>query len=329
MKLLVTGGAGYIGSHLTDALLAQGHGVIVADNLSTGSLSNLDSALATGRCEFVEGDIRDGILMQELAAQCEGIYHLAAVVGVRHVLEHPLEMMLVNVEGSGNVLAAAAAARIPILVASSSEVYGEGTRAPFKETEPSVVGPTSQPRWGYALAKALDEHLAFAYTQEQGLPTIAVRYFNSYGPRIDQRGYGSVIAKFLSQALHGEPLTVYGDGTQSRAFTYIEDTVRGTLAAFEALLERPEISGQAFNIGFPQETSILELAQRILQLTGQDLPVRHIPFAEAYGATFAEPRRRVPDMTRTAEMLGFRPQVALEEGLDRVIAWAKEAYVSA
>ncbi|MEO7994136.1 MAG: NAD-dependent epimerase/dehydratase family protein, partial [bacterium] len=251
MKLLVTGGAGYIGSHLTDALLAQGHSVTVLDNLVTGKELNLESAIATGRCELRIGDIRDAALIDELVGKAEGIYHLAAVVGVKYVTEHPLEMMLVNVEGTAAVLAAAATHRIPILVASSSEVYGDGARLPFREDEPSVIGPTSEPRWGYALAKALDEHLAFAYWKEQGLPTVAVRYFNSYGPRVDQRGYGSVIAKFIDQALKNEELPIFGDGTQSRAFTFVDDTVAGTIKAFTSMLAGPAARGQAFNVGYP------------------------------------------------------------------------------
>ncbi|HYE79089.1 MAG TPA: NAD-dependent epimerase/dehydratase family protein [bacterium] len=327
MDLLVTGGAGYIGSHLTDALLESGHRVTVLDNLTTGSRTNLEPALATGRCELVEGDIREARTVERLVARSQGVFHLAAVVGVKHVIEHPLEMMLVNVDGTANVLAAAASSAVPIMVASSSEVYGDGAREPFQEEEESVIGPTSQPRWGYALAKALDEHLAFAYHADQGLPTVAVRYFNSYGPRMDGTGYGSVIAKFIAQALREEPLTVYGDGTQSRAFTYIDDTVHCTIVAFEKMLERPEVRGKVFNAGYPHATSILELAEQIRQLTGAKSEIEFVPFEKAYGRTFAEPKRRIPDMTRSRDLLGFEPQVPLAEGLRRTLAWARRAYV--
>lgn len=316
MRVLVTGGAGYIGSHLVDRLMADGHCVWVIDNLSTGKIANVAHHLGDERFTFVNEDILHRETMEWLVRQVDLIYHLAAVVGVRHVISKPLAGILTNVRGTERVLEMAYKYWRKVVIASSSEVYGKSERVPLAEEDDSILGPTAVGRWSYALAKAIDEHLAFIY-HSRGLPTTIVRYFNSYGPRLDPRGYGSVVARFIGQALRDEPLTVLDDGRQTRCFTYIDDTVRGTLLA--AAL--PQAEGLAFNVGSNRETPILELANLVIQLTGSNAGIRHLSYEEAYGPGFEETRRRVPDVRRAAEVLGFEAQVSLEEGLSRTIDW--------
>jgi UDP-glucose 4-epimerase len=316
MQILVTGGAGYIGSHLVDRLMADGHCVWVIDNLSTGKIANVAHHLGHERFTFVNEDILHRETMEWLVQRVDLIYHLAAVVGVRHVIGKPLEGILTNVRGTERVLEMAYKYWRKVVIASSSEVYGKSERVPLAEGDDSILGPTAVGRWSYALAKAIDEHLAFIY-HSRGLPTTIVRYFNSYGPRLDPRGYGSVVAKFIGQALRNEPLTVLDDGRQTRCFTYIDDTVRGTILA--AAL--PQAEGLAFNIGSNRETPILELARLVIQLTDSSAEIWHLSYEEAYGSGFEETRRRVPDVRRAAEVLGFEAQVSLEEGLSRTIDW--------
>ncbi len=228
--------------------------------------------------------------------------------------------MQVNIRGTENVLEAALEHQCKVLIASSSETFGKSVQVPFGEEDNSILGPTSVPRWSYAISKLLDEHFAFAYHRQKGLPTAAVRYFNIYGPRLDPRGYGSVIAKFVTQALTGGPLTVYGDGKQTRSFTYVSDAVRGTIAA----MEKPEGTGLAFNIGNPCEITMDELAVYIRNAVGTDAEVVHIPYEQAYGADFEDTRRRLPNVSRAAERLGFRATTSLESGLQQTIRWFKE-----
>ena len=317
---LVTGGAGFIGSHLCDALLESGHRVTVLDDLSTGRRRNIAHLSAHPRFRFVEGSILDGELVERLVAEVDRVYHLAAVVGVKHVLDDPLRGMIVNLNGTERVLEAALERGCKVLIASSSEVFGKSVAVPFDEEDDTVLGPTRVPRWSYALTKLLDEHLALAYHRQHGLPTVVVRYFNAYGPRIDPRGYGSVVAHFLGQALSGRPLTVYGNGQQTRAFTFVGDTVRGTMAA----METEAAVGQVFNIGNGQEWTVEALAELVRALIPQAGPIRHIPFEEVYGPDFEETRRRAPATGRAERLLGFRAQVPLEEGLRRTIPWFKE-----
>ena len=319
-QVLITGGAGFIGSHLVDALLASGHEVTVLDDLSVGTLRNLERHLDSPRLRFVEGSVLNADLVGRLTRQVDAVYHLAAVVGVKYVVENPLRGIQVNVRGTETVLEAARGRGIRVLVASSSEVYGKSTQLPFREDDPTVLGATSVSRWSYAVSKLLDEHLAFAYYRQASLPTVAVRYFNAYGPRLDPRGYGSVVARFITQALRGEPITVYGDGLQTRSFTFVEDTVRGTKAAMEA----DNGLGLAYNIGNAGEITIAALAEQVRDLTGADSDVVHISYNQAYGPGFEETRRRLPDVTRAREMLGFEASVPLEEGLCRTIQWFKE-----
>ena len=316
MKALVTGGAGFIGSHLVDGLLAEGWEVVALDNLSTGRRANIAHLQGNPRFTFIEGDICDEELVRRLVHGCHAVFHLAAVVGVKHVVSNPLLGIRVNVRGTENVLAAAYAQGVRVCVASSSEVYGESSAVPFAEDGPRVLGPTWIPRWSYATSKALDEHLAFAY-RDQGLAVSVVRYFNAYGPRLDPAGYGSVVARFISQALAGESLTVHGDGQQTRSFTYVADTVRATILAGT----QPAALGEVFNVGAEAEITIEQLAREIISLTGSPSRLVFQPYTAAYGASFADPRRRFPDTRKARRLLGFSAQVPLAEGLARTIAW--------
>lgn len=319
MRVLVTGGAGYLGSHLVDMLLEHGHDVTVLDNLSTGRIANLAHRLDQVR--FVNGSILDEPLVDRLVEQVDLVYHLAAAVGVKHIVDRPLESLLTNARGTEVVLAAAHRWWRKVVVASTSEVYGKTSKIPMAEDDDRVLGSTRVHRWGYSTAKALDEHLAFAYS-DLGLPVTAVRYFNSYGPRIDPRGYGSVVAAFIGQALAGQPLTIYGDGTQTRCFTFVDDTVRGT---FHAGLSTAT-EGTVVNLGTPDEVSILELADKVRTLVGTDVPVRFVSYEERFGPGFEDTGRRVPDVRRAKELLGWEPTVDLDEGLGRTLEWWKQTY---
>jgi len=318
MKVLVTGGAGYIGSHLVDRLLTDGHEVFVIDSLFTGKIANIEHNLGHECFHFVNDSILHIATMEELVRQVQLIYHLAAVVGVKHVIDNPLQGILTNVRGTEIVLELAYKHWRKVVIASSSEVYGKSEKAPLAEEDDSILGPTAIGRWSYALAKAIDEHLTFIY-HDRGLPVGIIRYFNSYGPRLDPRGYGSVVAKFISQALEDKPLTVFSDGQQTRCFTYIDDTVEGSILA--ATLKEGE--GQSFNIGNDQETTILELAAMVKELTGSFSEIVHLSYADTYGSGFEETRRRVPDVSKAERLLGFRARVPLEEGLQRTLAWFK------
>ena len=314
MRVLVTGGAGYIGSHLVDALLDDGHEIAVVDDLSTGRVANLEHRLSEIR--FINGSILDDELIDAEIERAEQVFHLAAAVGVRHIVDDPLHSLLTNTRGTEVVLAACFRHWRKVLVASTSEVYGKTSRIPMREDDDRVLGPTSVHRWSYSTAKAIDEHLAFAYSA-MGLPIVIVRYFNSYGPRLDERGYGSVVASFVRRSLAGEPLQVHGDGGQSRCFTYVDDTIRGTvLAGFT-----PEAEGLVINLGSTHEMTILELAERIRERLGSSSPIEMVDYASYYGPGFEDTRRRVPDVSRPEQVLGWAPTVEFEEGLDRTLAW--------
>jgi UDP-glucose 4-epimerase len=312
MAVLVTGGAGFIGSHLIDYYLERTeHRVLVLDNVSTGREGNLS---ASNRLEFVEGDVRDADLIEGLVERSDLVYHLAAAVGVERVVESPLESLRTNVQGTENVLDAAARDGTPVFVASSSEVYGKSPEVPFSESDDRVVGPTSVPRWGYANAKALDEFYALAHHEENDLPVVVGRFFNTVGPR--QVGeYGMVVPTFVEQALAGDPITVYGDGTQTRCFTHVQDAVE----AIHELMNTPEATGDVFNIGSSQPVSINELAERVLEITGSDSPIEHIPFEEAFGEDFEEPTRREPDVSKLRETIGWAPETSLDRILEDVV----------
>ena len=321
MKILVTGGAGYIGSNLVDALLADGHEVHVVDNLSTGKIENIQHVLGHERFHFVNDSILNRTLMDRLIAKVDQVYHLAAVVGVKYVVDDPLKGIITNVTGTEVVLQKAYKYWKRTVIASSSEVYGKSTDVPLAEEGERLFGPTTVPRWSYAMAKAIDEHFAYAYASK-GHPVSIVRYFNSYGPRLDPKGYGSVIAKFITQARLGQPMTVFDDGGQTRCFTYVDDTVRGTMLAGTVR----EAVGHVFNIGSNRETTILELAQIIRKLIGSESEVVQIPYRNVFGENFEETRRRVPDIRHADEVLSFRATTPLEEGLRKTIGWFRQAW---
>ncbi|HEY4690026.1 MAG TPA: NAD-dependent epimerase/dehydratase family protein [Anaerolineae bacterium] len=318
MRVLITGGAGFIGSHLAERALREGWRVAVLDNLSTGRRANL-----TGLdLDFVEGDICDEPLVRRTMQGCDLVCHLAAAVGVPVILKDVLGALRSNVRGTEVVLETAAEYGIRVCLASSSEVYGRSDRLPFREDDASLLGPTSVARWSYAAAKIVDEHLALAYRAQRDLPVSIVRYFNAYGPRTNLTGYASVIAVMIVQALRGEPITVYGDGSQTRCFTYVTDMVEGTwrAATLDAAI------GGVFNLGRPLETRIIDLAQQIKQITGSASPVTGVPYEKIFGAKFQDVPRRVPDVSRATEILGFRASVSLEEGLRRTIDWIRESH---
>jgi UDP-glucose 4-epimerase len=312
---LVTGGAGFIGSHLVDRLSARGDTVVVLDNLSTGRLSNLAQQQANDSVRIVEGSILDERSVDELVSSCDRVFHLAAAVGVANVVGDPLGSLLVNSRGTENVLAACARHRRKVLIASSSEVYGKTESVPMHEDDDRILGSTAVHRWSYGTAKALDEHLALAYARE-GLRTVIVRYFNIYGPRMDPRGYGSVMANFLRQATSGEPVTVYGDGLQTRCFTYVDDCIDGTVLA----METESAEGQAFNIGDPRsETTILDLARLVIAVTASRSEISHQSYEARFGPGFEDTRRRVPAADRARDRLGWTSGVGLAEGLRHTI----------
>ncbi|HEX9899718.1 MAG TPA: NAD-dependent epimerase/dehydratase family protein, partial [Candidatus Methylomirabilis sp.] len=289
MRVLVTGGAGYIGSHLVDALLKRGDEVLVVDNLSTGKIENIRHLLGHPAFQFINDSILNEPLLERFVPAMDRIFHLAAAVGVRNVLQDPLAAINTNVRGTEVVLGLAFKYWKRLVLASTSEIYGKARHIPFREDDDRVLGTTGVARWSYSMSKAIDEHFAFAYAAK-GLPVAIVRYFNSYGPRLDERGYGSVVANFIRQALRGEPITVHGDGKQTRCFTYIDDTVAGTLLAAEA----PRAVGEAFNIGSTRETSVLDLAKTIQRLARSKSPIKVVPYASYYGEGFEDTRRRVP-----------------------------------
>lgn len=316
MTFLITGGGGFIGSHLADKLLAEKkEDIMLLDNFSTGAESNLAQLRKNSRIEIIHGDVRDQETIFDAVERADVVYHLAASVGVEKIVENPLASLQTNLEGTENVLEAAAKDGTPTFLASSSEVYGKSEDIPFSETDDAVYGPTTAPRWGYATAKATDEFLALAYHSERDLPVVVGRFFNIVGPR--QTGqYGMVIPTFTEQALSGENLTVYGDGTQTRSFTHVADAVEIT----HELLTTEEAHGEVFNIGAPDPTSINDLAERIIELTDSNSGITHIPFEEAYGEDFEEPDQREPDVTKLRETLGWAPEADLDRILTDVIA---------
>jgi UDP-glucose 4-epimerase len=321
MRVLVTGGAGYIGSHLVDALIKRGDEVLVVDNLSTGKIENIRHLLGHPAFHFINDTILNEPLLERFVASMDRIFHLAAAVGVRNILQDPLAAINTNVRGTEVVLGLAFKYWKRVVIASTSEIYGKASHVPFHEDDDRVLGSTGVARWSYSMSKAIDEHFAFAYAAK-GLSVSIVRYFNSYGPRLDERGYGSVVANFIRQALRGEPLTVHGDGKQTRCFTYIEDTVAGTLLAGEV----KGAIGEAFNIGSTTETSILDLAKVIKRITRSKSPIQFQTYEAYYGEGFEDTRRRVPSGEKAKRLLGFTPKVNLEIGLKKTIAWCRSHY---
>ncbi|UCF79641.1 MAG: GDP-mannose 4,6-dehydratase [Candidatus Eiseniibacteriota bacterium] len=308
MRVLVTGGAGFIGSHLVEALLGRGDEVWVIDDLSTGRRENIAHLESNPQFHWCWGTVLDKKLVTETVAKCDLVFHLAAAVGVSYVIKRPLKSLITNIRGAEVVLEAASAEGKKVVLFSSSEVYGKGNCVPFKESDDRVLGPTAVSRWSYATGKAVDEFLALAYWLEKSLPTVVVRCFNSCGPR--QTGdYGMVVPRFVTQALLGEPISVYGDGQQSRCFSYVGDVVRGVLL----LAEHQGAVGEVFNIGTDEEITIERLAFKIKEITGSSSPVVHVPYEEAYASGFEDMKRRVPDLSKIGALVGYSPSISLDK----------------
>jgi UDP-glucose 4-epimerase len=316
MKALITGGAGFVGSHLAEALVARGDEVFVLDNLSTGSIENIEHLKGHPRFHYTIESIMNEPVTAELVDRVDVVFHLAAAVGVRLIVESPVNTIETNVHGTEMVLKLANKKKKKVVVASTSEVYGKSGIVPFREDADLVLGPTSKGRWSYACSKAIDEFLALAYHKEKRLPVVIVRLFNTVGPRQTGR-YGMVIPSFVKQALQGRPLTVFGDGTQSRCFTYVSDVVEQLVA----LAEEPRALGEVFNVGNDrEEITIGDLARRVKARTGAKSEVVLVPYDQAYEEGFEDMQRRVPDLAKLRALTGYVPKVHLDEILDRVIA---------
>ncbi|MFO7169802.1 MAG: GDP-mannose 4,6-dehydratase [Chloroflexota bacterium] len=311
---LITGGAGFIGSHLAEALLARGDRVSVIDDLSTGAIANIRHLKGRPGFSYTLDDITNEGVLAELIDECDAVVHLAAAVGVQLVVRSPVRTIETNVDGTQVVLKWAAKKGKLVLIASTSEVYGKSSRAPFREDDDLTLGPSSIGRWSYACSKLLDEFLALAYHKERDLPVIVVRLFNTVGPRQTGR-YGMVIPRFVRAALHGEPLRVYGDGQQTRSFCYVGDTVDALIR----LLDEPRAIGQIFNVGNPEEVTIAELAERVVRLSGSSSEIVYVPYEQAYESGFEDMRRRVPSIEKLAALTGFQPTLDLDGILRLVI----------
>ncbi len=314
MRALITGGAGFIGSHLAEALLDAGHQVLVLDNLSTGSMENITHLKERPGFEYVIDSVENERLLAELIDRSEVVFHFAAAVGVKLIVEQPVHTIETNVHGTEVVLKHANKKKKLVVIASTSEVYGKSEQVPFREDSDLVMGPTPKHRWAYACSKAIDEFLALAYWKERKLPVIIVRFFNTVGPR--QTGqYGMVIPNFVRQALAGEPITVFGDGTQSRSFTHVADVVSALLK----LVAEPKAVGQVVNIGNTEEVSIYHLAERVRHLAGSTSSIKLVPYDEAYESGFEDMPRRVPDLSKASKMIGYKPMHTLDDILTQVI----------
>ena len=320
MRILITGGAGFIGSHLTEKLLSRGEQVIVLDNLSTGRYENIEHLLGREDFEFVQGSILDTVLVDKLVEKSDAIFHLAAAVGVSLIVSKPLESLTTNIKGSEIVLDSALRYRRKILIASTSEIYGKNVNGPLKEDDDRILGSPLKSRWSYSTAKAVDEMLAYIYWKEKKLPTIIVRLFNTVGPR--QTGaYGMVIPRFVNQALKGEDITVYGNGKQSRCFLHVRDAVNALIM----LMDEPQAVGEVFNIGSQEEITIEKLAQEIIRMTGSKSKVVYLTYEQAYEEGFEDMQRRVPDITKINKLIGFNPKTKLTDIISDVINYYQHA----
>lgn len=314
MRVLVTGGAGFIGSHLVDALLDRGDGVIALDNLATGRYENLAGRLGDPKLEFVSGSVLNADLVDDLVARSDVVFHLAAAVGVKLIVEKPLESLVTNIRGSEVVLEKAHKYGRKVLVTSTSEVYGKSADIPLREEGDRLLGSPLVGRWSYSTSKVVDEILAHAYWQTRGLPTVIARLFNTVGPR-QAAEYGMVIPRFIRSALAGEDLMVHGDGRQSRCFGYVGDIV----PALVALMDCREAEGKAVNLGSTEEVTILDLARLVIEMTGSKSEIRRVPYGEVYESGFEDMLRRVPDITRAGKLIGFEPRTSLKEILRLMI----------
>jgi len=317
-NILVTGGAGFIGSHLCEILIESDHSVVAMDDLSTGSLDNIVHLDGTPKFQFVRETIMNSQVLNRLASDADTIIHLAAAVGVKLIVENPVRTITTNIMGTEAVLSAANRHGCKVLIASSSEVYGKGARVPFREDDDRLMGSTSHSRWSYAASKAIDEFLGLAYHQQYGLPVVILRFFNTIGTRQTGR-YGMVVPRFVRQALRGQPLTVYGDGKQSRCFADVADVT----AAVVKLMDHPSATGQVFNIGTIEEITIHDLAERIITLSNSASEIQFIPYDQAYAPGFEDMQRRVPSLDKINRLIGYEPQSSLDEVLKRVIDYEK------
>ena len=319
MRFLITGGAGFIGSHLSEDLLAAGHSVVAIDDLSTGRMHNVESVSNNKEFQLVVESITNTTVMDRLVSECDIIVHLAAAVGVELIVRSPVHTIETNVMGTENVLRTARRYRKKILIASTSEIYGKLNNVPFKEDDDSLMGGTTRHRWAYATSKALDEFLALAYHKEMGLPVVIFRLFNTIGPR--QRGrYGMVVPRFVSQALSGSDITVYGDGNQSRCFCDVRDVI----PAIKSLAESSEAEGRVFNIGAKDEISILDLARKVKDMCNSQSKIILVPYEQATEEGFEDMRRRIPDISRINDLIGWNPSIALDDTIADIIKQFKE-----
>jgi UDP-glucose 4-epimerase len=320
VRSLITGGAGFVGSHLAEELLLRGEEVYVIDDLSTGSIENIEHLKPNPRFHYTLESVHNEPVLAEMIDRCDVVYHLAAAVGVKLIVESPVRTIETNVHGTEVVLKHANKKKKKVLITSTSEVYGKSTDVPFREDQDLVLGSTTKGRWSYACSKAIDEFLAIAYYHEKKLPVVIVRLFNTVGPRQTGR-YGMVIPSFVSQALNGQPITVYGDGKQSRAFGYVGDVVR----ALADLAQHPAAVGEVFNVGNTKEITINALAELVKRMTGSDSDIIHIPYDLAYEKGFEDMPRRVPDISKIQRLIGYEPSVELEGVLQLMIASAQRS----
>ena len=318
MKILITGGAGFIGSHLAEGHLNRGDEVYIIDDLSTGSMENIGRIKGLSKFHYCLDSVTNHHLMAELVDLCDSVYHLAAAVGVKLIVESPVKTIETNIRGTEVVLHHAAKKRKRVLITSTSEVYGKRDRVPFNEDDDLVMGATDKGRWSYACSKAIDEFLAVAYWKEKKVPTVIARLFNTVGPRQTGR-YGMVIPNFVRQALRGEDITVYGDGSQSRCFAHVSDVV----GALIKLIESQKAVGEVYNIGNDKEVTILELAERIKSMTGSDSRIVFVPYDQAYEEGFEDMLRRVPDLSKIHKLIDYQPTFELDEILESVIDYQR------
>lgn len=312
-RALITGGAGFIGSHLAEHLLSLGHEVAVIDDLSTGRMDNIQHLRSNSRFRFALDTITNEIVMDRLASECDVIYHLAAAVGVEMIVRSPVHTIETNIMGTSAVFRVANRYRRKVILTSTSEIYGKSNKVPFAEDDDRLLGPTTRSRWSYSTSKAVDEFLALAYWKERGLPTVIVRLFNTIGPRQTGR-YGMVVPRFVGQALANQPITVYGDGKQSRCFADVRDVVRG----IQGLAESPAAEGQVFNLGTQREITIADLARLVISVTGSASEIVYVPYEQAYEAGFEDMHRRIPDTSKVRAAIGWAPGIPLEETLRSV-----------
>ncbi len=318
-KILVTGGAGFIGSHLCERLLNQGYPVVAIDDLSTGKLKNIEHLITQPDFLFVRETITNTQVLDRLTSESDLVIHLAAAVGVKLIIENPVHTIRTNIIGTETVLSTANRYGRKVLIASTSEVYGKGISVPFHENDDRLIGPTTHNRWAYATSKAVDEFLGLAYHRQFGLPVVIMRFFNTIGPRQTGR-YGMVVPRFTRQALQGEPVTVYGDGKQSRCFADVSDVVGAVIK----LTHHPDAVGDVFNIGSTEEVSVFELAKRVITLSNSQSEIEFIPYDQAYAPGFEDMRRRQPSIEKLTQLIGYQPQYSLDDSLNRVINYERE-----